>query len=48
VSEALGLRDPDENGVVLYWDKPQEHWPRTSDGQLAVHTKRTGCDRREI
>ena len=28
VSEALYLRDPDENGVELYWDRPQEQWPR--------------------
>ena len=27
VSEALYLRDPDENGVELYWDRPQEKWP---------------------
>ena len=40
VSEALYLRDPDQNGVELYWDKPQGHWPRTPDGQLAMHTKR--------
>ena len=31
VSEALYLRDPDSNGVELYWDRPQE-WPRTPDG----------------
>lgn len=24
VSEALYLRDPDGNGVELYWDRPQE------------------------
>src|ERR1017187_3312130 len=29
VSEALYLRDPDENGVELYWDRPSEKWPRT-------------------
>ena len=29
VSEALYLRDPDENGVELYWDRPQKQWPRT-------------------
>ena len=28
VSEALYLRDPDENGIELYWDRPQEEWPR--------------------
>jgi catechol 2,3-dioxygenase len=36
VSEALYLRDPDNNGVELYWDKPKEQWPHTADGQLAM------------
>src|ERR1700745_940181 len=40
VSEALYLRDPDENGVELYWDRPREVWPRTADGKLAMFTKR--------
>ena len=40
VSEALYLRDPDENGVELYWDRPEELWPRTADGKLAMFTKR--------
>jgi catechol 2,3-dioxygenase len=40
VSEALYLRDPDENGVELYWDRPKELWPRTPDGQLAMYTRR--------
>ena len=40
VSEALYLRDPDENGVELYWDRPKESWPRTADGALAMFTKR--------
>lgn len=39
VSEALYLRDPDENGVELYWDRPQENWPRTPDGGLAMFTR---------
>lgn len=34
VSEALYLRDPDNNGVELYWDKPREQWPYTADGKL--------------
>ncbi|HEX4796002.1 MAG TPA: VOC family protein [Humisphaera sp.] len=38
VSEALYLRDPDGNGVELYWDRPQEQWPRTPDGGLAMYT----------
>ena len=39
VSEALYLRDPDQNGVELYWDKPSESWPRAKDGQLAMFTE---------
>jgi catechol 2,3-dioxygenase len=38
VSEALYLRDPDDNGVELYRDRPQDQWPRTSDGGLAMYT----------
>ena len=44
VSEALYLRDPDQNGVELYWDKPQELWPRTPDGQLAMFTRKLDVD----
>jgi len=40
VSEALYLRDPDDNGVELYWDRPQAQWPRTADGELAMFTRR--------
>jgi catechol 2,3-dioxygenase len=39
VSEALYLRDPDDNGVELYRDRPREEWPRTADGALAMFTK---------
>jgi catechol 2,3-dioxygenase len=39
VSEALYLRDPDQNGVELYWDRPESEWPRTASGQLAMFTK---------
>ncbi|HEV2275147.1 MAG TPA: VOC family protein [Acidobacteriaceae bacterium] len=38
VSEALYLRDPDNNGVELYWDRPEEQWPRTASGELAMVT----------
>lgn len=44
VSEALYLRDPDGNGVELYWDRPQDAWPRTSDGRLAMFTRRLDLD----
>ena len=39
VSEALYLRDPDGNGVELYWDTPRENWPRDSKGGLAMYTR---------
>ena len=39
VSEALYLRDPDQNGIELYWDRPQDEWPRTAAGELAMYTK---------
>src|SRR6266849_5243106 len=44
VSEALYLRDPDENGVELYWDRPKEQWPRKPDGTLAMFTQRLDLD----
>ena len=40
VSEALYLRDPDGNGVELYWDRPEALWPRNTDGTLAMKTER--------
>ena len=39
VSEALYLRDPDENGVELYRDRPEAEWPRRPDGSLAMVTR---------
>jgi catechol 2,3-dioxygenase len=36
VSEALYLRDYDQNGVELYWDRPRELWPVTPDGHLQM------------
>ena len=44
VSEALYLRDPDDNGVELYWDRPQEEWPRTEEGGLAMFTRPLDLD----
>jgi catechol 2,3-dioxygenase len=38
VSEALYLRDPDGNGIELYYDRPREAWPRDSDGALRMFT----------
>jgi catechol 2,3-dioxygenase len=39
VSEALYLRDPDQNGVELYWDRPKTDWPKDEDGKLAMYTR---------
>jgi len=39
VSQALYLRDPDGNGIELYWDRPREEWPRRADGSLAMGTR---------
>lgn len=39
VSEALYLRDPDQNGVELYRDRPESEWPRGADGELAMFTR---------
>ena len=39
VSEAVYLRDPDGNGVELYWDRPREEWPRTPEGGVAMYTR---------
>ena len=40
VSEALYLRDPDDNGVELCWDRPRDVWPLTADGKIAMFTRR--------
>jgi catechol 2,3-dioxygenase len=40
VSEALYLSDPDGNGIELYWDRPQELWPRDENGQIEMSTRR--------
>ena len=44
VSEALYLRDPDGNGVELYWDRPQAEWPRNAAGELAMVNDRLDLD----
>ena len=44
VSEALYLRDPDENGVELYYDRPEEQWPRNPDGGIAMYSRPLDLD----
>jgi catechol 2,3-dioxygenase len=44
VSEALYLRDPDQNGVELCRDRQPAEWPRGKDGALAMFTRRLDLD----
>ena len=44
VSKALYLRDPDDNGVELYWDRPQAQWPRTPEDGLNMVTEPLDLD----
>src|ERR1700723_3302822 len=44
VSEALYLRDPDQNGVELYWDRPKEQWPRDAEGGIAMFSRALDLD----
>lgn len=39
VSEAIYMNDPDGNGIELYWDRPQEAWPRKHNGDLEMYTR---------
>lgn len=44
VSQALYLRDPDGNGVELYWDRDYSEWPRTAHGELAMDSRPLDLD----
>ena len=39
VSEAVYLRDPDDNGIELYYDRPVEEWPRDQEGGVAMFSR---------
>jgi catechol 2,3-dioxygenase len=39
VSEALYLNDPDAIGIELYWDRPNDQWPRRADGSVEIFTR---------
>lgn len=36
VSEAIYFRDPDQNGVEIYRDRPREEWPVNAAGELEM------------
>lgn len=44
VSEALYLRDPDQNGVELYWDKPEAEWPLDAEGRIQMFNRPLDLD----
>lgn len=39
VSEALYLRDPDQNGIELYADRPRSTWKVSNDGEVEMVTE---------
>ncbi|MGH2981115.1 MAG: VOC family protein [Solirubrobacterales bacterium] len=39
VSEALYLDDPDGIGIELYWDRPEDQWPRAEGGEVEMFTR---------
>ncbi len=44
VSTAVYLRDPDGNGVELYYDLPQDVWPTDENGDLVFVNDRFDTD----
>lgn len=44
VSQAIYLRDPDGNGVELYWDRPEAEWPRDAQGGIVMTIERLDLD----
>jgi len=44
VSEALYLQDPDGNGIELYYDRPEDEWPRGPDGELEMYSRPLDLD----
>ena len=39
VSEAIYLRDPDDNGIEIYADRPRSKWPKDAKGDIEMFTK---------
>lgn len=44
VSESLYLRDPDDNGIEIYRDRPKSEWPHDASGKLAMYTRTLDLD----
>ena len=44
VSEAIYVRDPDNNGVELYVDRPKEQWKKDFEGNILMVTEPLDLD----
>src|SRR5665213_1580407 len=44
VSEAIYLRDPDNNGVEIYVDRPRSTWKVSNDGMVEMVTEELDLD----
>lgn len=44
VSESLYLRDPENNGIEIYCDRPSQEWPRDDAGRIIMDTKPLDLD----
>jgi catechol 2,3-dioxygenase len=42
--EAIYLRDSEQNGLELAWDRPPEEWPRNAQGHLDMSGRRLDLD----
>ena len=38
VSESLYFRDPEDNGIEIYCDRPVNEWPRNFEGCIIMDT----------
>ena len=45
ISHALYLRDPEGNGLEVYFDRPQDEWPLLPNGHLRLATRRLDLQR---
>ncbi len=44
VSEAIYFRDPDENGIEIYRDRPRDQWPLDGNGALTMYSRALDFD----
>jgi catechol 2,3-dioxygenase len=39
ISEAINLKDSDNNGIEIYYDRPRDQRPHDSKGEIAMYTR---------